>query len=373
MKILTVVGARPQFIKAAVVSRAIADHNRAQPDKTVSEVLVHTGQHYDEGMSEVFFREMRIPDPQYNLGIGSGPHGKMTGRMLESLEEVIQAEKPNLVLVYGDTNSTLAGAIAAAKLQVPVAHVEAGLRSHNRTMPEEQNRVLTDHLAAWLFCPTKTAVYNLQHEGIREKGDSFPQIYHSGDVMYDAVLFYGKLAKLSKKTADLLGLGKQGYYLATVHRAENTDNPGNLSRILQALDEIAQRIPVILPLHPRTRKVVLSAGIVLKHLKLLEPLGYLEMLALLSGCRGVFTDSGGLQKEAYFCGKPCVTLREETEWTELVSLGCNCLTGAVPRRIKAAEQRIIQMSVKPVGGLFGDGNAGVRIIQTLVDFGMKNT
>ncbi len=352
MKILTVIGARPQFIKAAVVSRLLL----GRPG--VEEVLVHTGQHYDENMSDVFFSELGIPKPAHQLGIGSGQHGAQTGRMLEGLEQVMLAVKPDLVLVYGDTNSTLAGALAAAKLHIPIAHVEAGLRSFNRRMPEEINRVLTDHVSTWLFAPTELAVRNLENEGLRGAA-----VVLAGDVMYDAALYYGARAKLDVVTR--LGLEAKGYALATVHRAENTDPGPRLWALLEGLCTVAAELPVVLPLHPRTRAVLQRERVLEKYhqrLRLLEPVGYLDMVALEKHARVIATDSGGVQKEAFFHGVPCVTLRDETEWMELVELGWNRLVP--PLDAAAVAQGILQQdgpgrAAPP--GLYGGGKAGAAI------------
>lgn len=323
MRVLSVVGARPQFVKAGVVSRALADAG-------ITEILVHTGQHHDAQMSEVFFRELRIPAPAYNLGVHGGGHGEMTGRMLEGLEKILIAEKPDWVLVYGDTNSTLAGALAAAKLQVRIAHVEAGLRSFNRKMPEEINRVLTDHVSDLLFCPTSGSQKNLQREGITQG------VYVVGDVMMDATLAAIAVAQTTSSILDGLGLSKGGYALATIHRAQNTDEPENLREIANWLRDQAASRPVVLPLHPRTRGALEKGGIDLSSLRIIDPVGYIDMQMLLAGCVEVFTDSGGLQKEAYFHRKPCTTLRDETEWVETIDAGWNRLwkgeTGYAARR-----------------------------------------
>ena len=364
MKIFTIVGARPQFIKAAVISRAIEEYNQRTTTKEhIEEILVHTGQHYDENMSAVFFREMQIPEPKYHLGIGAGNHGAMTGRMLESLENLMLDEKPDAVLVYGDTNSTLAGALAAAKLHIPVAHVEAGLRSFNMQMPEEINRILTDRVSSWLFCPTDTAVKNLELEGAAD----WPgvQVHPVGDVMYDAALFYRERAVAGPLVSGLLEQYKEDFYLATVHRQENTDDPLRLRSIMAALDEIAVRVPVILPLHPRTRKQLTAIGLGLKHVTCIEPVGYLDMITLLAHCQAVFTDSGGVQKEAFFFHKPCVTLRDETEWVELVEHGFNCLVGADQERILEAERIFILKLRNFKVPLYGKGITGKIIVDIL--------
>ncbi|MEJ5336111.1 MAG: UDP-N-acetylglucosamine 2-epimerase (non-hydrolyzing) [Thermus sp.] len=316
MRVVSVIGARPQFIKAVVVSRAL----RAMPG--LREVVIHTGQHYDDNMSRIFFEELEIPEPDYHLGIGGGTHGQNTGRMLEAIERVLLEEKPDWVLVYGDTDSTLAGALAAAKLHIPVAHVEAGLRSFNRRMPEEINRVLTDHISDLLFAPTETAVQNLLREGI-----SPDRIHLVGDVMYDAALYYGEKAEKHSQILKRLGLVPKGYILATVHRAENTDDPNRLRVILEALAEVHREVPVVLPVHPRTRKRVEEFGLsgFLGYLLTIDPVGYLDMVMLEKNAWRIATDSGGVQKEAFFYKVPCVTLRKETEWVELVELGWNRL------------------------------------------------
>lgn len=320
-KILTVVGARPQFIKAAVVSRAI------EQAENISEVLVHTGQHYDSNMSDVFFEELEIPKPHYHLGVGGGTHGQNTGRMLEKIEGLIQAEKPDWVLVYGDTDSTLAGALAACKLHVPIAHVEAGLRSFNKLMPEEVNRVLTDHISSLLFTPTAVAVKNLAKEGI--VGNKVQMV---GDVMYDAAMFYKARAKPPNN--DTVNNWKSGLFaLCTVHRAENTDNVERMKGILEGLSYASY--PIVLPMHPRTRVRLAKMGLATpENVLVIEPVSYLEMVWLEMNCRLVITDSGGVQKEAYFHGKPCLTLRDETEWSELVDLSVNRLVGVDPKKIK---------------------------------------
>ncbi len=359
MRIVTIVGARPQFVKAAVVSRAIASAPAAGLP-AIEELIVHTGQHYDDNMSEVFFREMQIPEPAHNLGIGGALHGEMTGRMLAGIEQVLLERKPDAVLVYGDTNSTLAGALAAAKLHIPVAHVEAGLRSFNRRMPEEINRVLADHTSSWLFCPTATAVRNLEREGL-----AGARVSNVGDVMYDAALFYARLAAPSAQAESLVRDLDRGFYLATVHRAENTDDPARLAEIMAALDELAERVGLILPLHPRTAKKLASFSIEPRTVKVIEPVGYFDMLHLLQRCRAVLTDSGGLQKEAYFFRKPCVTMRDETEWLELVEGGYNVLAGADRRRILSALARLEGAAPDWDARLYGDGDAGGKIVGLL--------
>ena len=318
MKILTIVGARPQFIKAAAVSRVLRER--------FQEVLVHTGQHYDGNMSQVFFDELEIPRPDYNLGIGSGGHGAQTGAMLAAIEAILLKEKPHRVLVYGDTNSTLAGALAAAKLHVPVAHVEAGLRSFNRRMPEEINRILTDHVADLLFCPSETAVANLAAEGITRG------VHPVGDVMHEALMHAVAMAERKSGIMDRQHLVPGGYALATIHRAENTDDSVRLAHLVETLREVSLRMPVIFPVHPRTR-VQLQAGgggagsSAGGDLRMIDPVGYLDMVRLEGGASVILTDSGGIQKEAYWLRVPCVTLREETEWVETVQQGWNALAG----------------------------------------------
>jgi UDP-GlcNAc3NAcA epimerase len=355
IKIVTIVGARPQFIKAAAISRAI----RSRFADQVEEVLVHTGQHYDENMSKVFFEELDIPQPKYNLEISGGLHGAMTGRMLEAVEKVLLDEKPDWVLIYGDTNSTLAGALAAAKLHIPVAHVEAGLRSFNMRMPEEVNRIVADRLSTLLFCPTATAVANLSKEGI-EVG-----VHNVGDVMYDVSLFYRDMARQRSQIIQTLGLNEGGYVLATCHRAENTDDRDKLSGIVDALVSIAELVPVVLPLHPRTRKMLAEAGLMdrLRVLTVVEPVPFLDMIRLEQCASAIVTDSGGVQKEAYFFGVPCITVRNETEWTETVESGWNHLVGSDPARIANAFANLRRpLQREP---LYGDGRAADLIVARL--------
>ena len=347
LNIVTVVGARPQFVKAAVLSRLI----RSEYSDSIHEYLVHTGQHYDENMSGSFFRDLRIPQPDINLEIGSGPHGAMTGRMLESIEKVLLDRKPNLLLVYGDTNSTLAAALAASKLHISVAHVEAGLRSFNKAMPEEQNRILTDHLADLLFCPTERAVDNLRQEGITGG------VHNCGDIMLDASLYYRSFSRESELTLP------DDFFLITLHRAENTDDKNRLASIVNALNSFTD-MQGILPLHPRTRKMLEKFGLTFeKHIRVIDPVGYLDMLALEDKCRFIVTDSGGLQKEAYFFQKPCITLRDQTEWVETVEAGANVVVGADREKIVGA------LKNPPIPGvwndLYGNGSAGSDIVSTL--------
>ncbi len=355
MKIVTVLGARPQFIKAAAVSRALRNH------PGIGEVLVHTGQHFDDSMSRIFFREMEIPEPAYHLDVHSLPHGAMTGRMLEKIEEVIRKERPDATMVYGDTNSTLAGALAAAKIPPGrVVHVEAGLRSHNMSMPEEINRILTDRLSTILFCPTDTAVANLHAEGF----EGFPcSIHKPGDVMQDAAMFYG--ARSAERSTVMRTLGDAPFVLATLHRQENTDDPARLSGILDGLGRIHRRIRVVLPVHPRTRKTMEAGGFATP-VMLIDPVGYFDMLELLKHASLVLTDSGGVQKEAYFHALNCVTLRDETEWTELVHGGFNMLAGADADVIEKAFATMIERKNDFSGDLYGGGKASGRIADMLL-------
>ena len=363
MKIVTVVGARPQFVKAAVVSKAFAHQDG------ITELIVHTGQHYDNALSEVFFEEMGIPDPAHNLNVGSGPHGFQTGQMLAKVEAVLTAERPDAVLVYGDTNSTLAGALAAVKMGIPVAHVEAGLRSYNRQMPEEINRVLTDHASDLLFAPTLTAAANLAKEGIPAS-----KVHLTGDVMFDAVKQYERAAR-NRRILSALGIEPKHFVLATIHRAENTDHVDRLTAIFRALAKVSSSIRVVLPLHPRTRSAVDRLGLLKEApstLNVIDPVGYLDMLALEAGAAVVVTDSGGVQKEACFCGVPCVTVREETEWPELVDAGWNIL--APPQ----SEDAVVSAVLASVGSRgsettgFGDGNAARKIV-AILQAGLERT
>lgn len=354
MKIVTIVGARPQFVKAAVVSRVIAGRD------DMREVIVHTGQHFDPAMSDVFFEEMGIPRPNYFLDIHSLDHGAMTGRMLERIEEVLNAERPECVVVYGDTNSTLAGALAGRKLHVPVAHIEAGLRSFNMDMPEEINRIIADRISNLLCCPTDQAVENLAREGF----DAFDcRIERTGDVMYDAALYYGALVGRRANVANTLP-STQDFALCTVHRAENTDDPNRLRSIITALNIVARQVPVVFPMHPRTRNAVAAAGITVDF-PAIDPVGYFDMLELLKRCRIVLTDSGGLQKEAFFFAKPCVTLRDETEWVELSACGANKLAGATTEQIVETFREMINAQPDCRPDLYGDGHAGQRIVDAL--------
>jgi UDP-GlcNAc3NAcA epimerase len=355
IKIVTIVGARPQFIKAAAVSRAI-QHFKSE---SISEVIVHTGQHYDENMSDVFFNELGIPQPKYNLAISGGSHGSMTGRMLEGIEGVFQKEKPDLVLIYGDTNSTLAGALAASKLHIPIAHVEAGLRSFNMRMPEEINRILSDRVSSILFCPTDTAVNNLKAEGIT-KG-----VNNVGDVMYDVALHYRDKAREQSDILNKLGLVGKPYVLATCHRAENTDDPKRLHGIMQALSIIAEKVPIVFPIHPRTHKLISDQCLThyLDRLIILNPLSFLDMVALEQAAKTILTDSGGVQKEAFFYNVPCITMRDETEWVETVHLGWNRLVGASSTAIVNGINQTMESSFSTqTSAPYGDGKAAEKIV-----------
>lgn len=358
MKIITIVGARPQFIKAAAVSRAFAKHD------DIEEKIVHTGQHFDANMSDVFFEEMEIPKPHYNLDVNGLGHGAMTGQMLEKIEKVLLDEKPDWVLVYGDTNSTIAGALAASKLHVKVAHVEAGLRSFNMKMPEEVNRILTDRISNILFCPTDASIENLTNEGY----DNIDiKVMRSGDVMQDAAMFYAEKSRKPK-----LDLPKE-FILATIHRAENTDDLNRLTSIFEAFEEIGKKTPVVLPLHPRTRNIIKKQNINFdsERIIIIDPVGYLEMVYLLQYCKMVMTDSGGLQKEAFFFKKACVTLRDETEWVELVNNGFNTIVGANKQRIIDAflnQGFNINFSID----LYGGGKAADNIAEALLNFNKEN-
>lgn len=364
MKLLTVVGARPQFIKAAVISRAIPLFNSRQAGRRlVQEVLVHTGQHYDDEMSEIFFRELGIPAPAHHLGVGSGPHGQQTGRMLEGLERAMEKEAPDIVLVYGDTNSTLAGGLAAVKLHIPVAHVEAGLRSYNRAMAEEINRVAVDHLSTWLFCPTTQAVKNLGCEGL------VTGVHHVGDVMYDSLRYNLERSGAGAHLLSELGLRPNDYALATIHRAETTDRPEILRELVHAFGQLG--LPVLLPLHPRTRSAMRQAGIALppSGLRLIPPVSYHDMLLLERQAKLILTDSGGVQKEAFWLGRPCVTLRGETEWVETVDAGWNRIAGTDAEEVVAAARAALGEQPSALGQPYGDGHAAERILEVLAVHG----
>jgi len=358
MKIVTILGARPQFIKAGSVSREILSQKGAGAD--IEEIIVHTGQHYDSNMSDVFFDELRIPRPDYYLGIGGKTHGAMTGQMIEEIEQVLVKEKPDWAMVYGDTNSTLAGAISASKLHIKIAHVEAGLRSFNMEMPEEINRILTDRISSILFCPTQAAVDNLNIEGVKYWST---QVVLSGDVMLDGAMFYRELAQRPQ------GLTvSENFVLCTIHRAENTDDPIRLGSIVSALNQIAEQTQVILPLHPRTKKMLEQGNYATKGLTIIEPIGYLHMVWLLDNCSKVMTDSGGLQKEAYFFKKSCITLRNETEWIELVDSNYNILADADIDTILDAYNKFQAMNDFSEK-FYGEGNASQIIVEALIQYG----
>lgn len=355
MKIITVIGARPQFVKAGALSRTFAQN----PE--IEEIIVHTGQHFDENMSSVFFDEMEIPKPKYNLQINSLSHGAMTGRMLEGIEEIILKEKPDLLLVYGDTNSTIAGALAAKKLHIKVAHVEAGLRSFNMRMPEEVNRILTDRISDYLFCPTDTAIQNLENEGYNEIDCD---VVKSGDVMQDAVNFYAKLS--SEKSKVMAEINLSNFCLTTLHRAENTDDIKLLTSIVEALNEIHKAIiPVVIPLHPRTKAKLIEFGLTL-NVKTIDPVGYFDMIELLKNCSLVMTDSGGLQKEAFFFQKNCITLRDQTEWVELIQAGVNVLVGADKAKIISEARIGLSNSGDFSQNLYGNGMACQNIMNHIL-------
>lgn len=377
MKLVTIIGARPQFIKAAAISRAI---QALFPD-TLREVIVHTGQHYDDNMSQVFFDEMRIPRPDYRMEVGSGQHGQQTAAMISKIEEILLAEKPDCVVLYGDTNSTLAGAVAASKHYLPVAHIEAGLRSFDKRMPEEINRILCDHVSTLLFSPTHTGVENLQREGFALDNPGpytmdNPRVYHCGDVMYDNTLYFSDYARNTVDIVQSLGLKPGAFILATIHRNTNTDVPERLSSIFSALLELTERHgqTVLLPLHPRTKKVLESnlAPDVLQRLrasdrlKLILPVSFLEMTALEDACKMVVTDSGGVQKESFFLGKPCIVLRPQTEWVELVECGTAILTDADTGRILDAYQHFQSVGDLQFPKIFGDGHAAEFIVSEIV-------
>ena len=381
MKLVSVVGARPQFVKAAPVSRAIGRYNKMGRSPSIADVLVHTGQHYDYNMSQVFFDQLQIPKPDYHLGVGSGKHGEQTGAMLIKIEAVLSEENPDLVLIYGDTNSTLAGALAGAKLTIPVAHVEAGLRSFNRRMPEEINRVAADHLSSILFCPTDQAVENLGREGVVDKkmtgaktgslaeGNPFElkrRVLLVGDVMYDAFLINKEVASTKSRVLEEQRLDRGGYCLATIHRQENTDDPERLGNIFYALDQLGgEGTPVVVALHPRTKKALEENNIGNTrnpNLRIIPPVSYLDMIALEMNAGVILTDSGGVQKEAYFVRVPCVTLRDETEWVETVDAGWNVLAGSDPERIMTSVR-----GARPgkEGSLYGDGRASEIIVDEI--------
>ncbi len=354
MKIITIVGARPQFVKAAALSRELAKHNN------IEEIIIHTGQHFDKNMSDIFFDEMEIPQPKYNLDINSISHGAMTGRMLEGIEKILIDEKPDLLLVYGDTNSTIAGALAAKKLHIKVAHVEAGLRSFNIEMPEEVNRILTDRISDFLFCPTTTAIDNLMKEGY-SKIDC--NILNCGDVMQDAANFYALKSK--EKATIIETLNIEEFILCTLHRAENTDDENRLTEIIEALNEIHQTIPILLPLHPRTKGKIEALNVDLE-VEIINPVGYFDMIELLKRCSLVMTDSGGLQKEAFFFKKNCITMREQTEWIELLENDVNVLVGSDKNKIISGVQRMLNHPSDFSVDLYGNGKACENIVKEIL-------
>lgn len=354
VKIVTILGTRPQFIKAAAVSAVFKE--------SVNEILVHTGQHYDANMSDVFFEELNIPKPAYHLNVGSGSHGAMTGAMLIAIEEVLLKEQPDFVMVYGDTNSTLAGAVAASKLLIPVIHVEAGLRSFNKAMPEEQNRILTDHVSSLLFVPTQTAVNHLKTEGITAG------VHLVGDVMFDGILHFSKIAQEKSTILTTLGLNEKEFMLCTIHRAENTNDIHRLKAIFNALNTSGEHI--VLPLHPRTLKYVSDYGIpISENVRIIEPVGYLDMVRLEAAAKKILTDSGGVQKEAFFLGVPCITMRDETEWVETVENGWNCIVGADEEKIRNAILNFVPASERK--DYFGQGDAVQKMISFIQTYPLK--
>jgi len=356
-KILTIVGARPQFVKAAALSRQIQKVG-------MEEVLVHTGQHFDKNMAEIFFQQMNIPQPKYNLGINSLSHGAMTGRMIEKIEEILLKEKPDVMVVFGDTNSTIAGALAASKLHIPVAHVEAGLRSFNMKMPEEVNRILTDRISSFLFCPNQTAVDNLSAEGF---SNFDTQIEISGDVMYDVALYYSKISEKHSTLISDLNLQNQPFLLATLHRQENTDDLERLNSIINALNLLSKEYKIILPIHPRTQKIIERENIKLEF-DPIDPVGYFDIIELLKKCSFVISDSGGLQKEAFFFEKNCIIIRDETEWTELVDLGYNFVVGANQQKILNTVEKIQNSNTVFNAQPYGNGNAAEKIAAYLKQY-----
>ena len=375
MKIVTVIGARPQIIKAAALSRAIRTHYQSQ----VHEVIVHTGQHYDENMSQVFFDELGIPKPDYNLQVGSASHGVQTAKMTEGIERILLAERPDYLVLYGDTNSTLAGAVAAAKIHVPIAHIEAGLRSFNKSMPEEINRIVCDHCSTLLFSPTQAGVDNLAKEGFQLDNEGpytidNPKVVHCGDIMYDNSLYFSKVAEEKVNVLKRLNLEGKPFVLATLHRDSNTDNAERLNHILDALMEIAEELPVVLPLHPRTRKMIGQLVEEPKqqrlfhneHLKTTDPVSFLEMVQLEQHARLVMTDSGGVQKESYFFQKPCVILRPETEWVEIVQVGAGTLLDANKNNIMEASLRYLKQPPVTFPEIFGDGHAAEFMLEQMI-------
>ena len=378
MKIVTIIGARPQIIKAAALSRAIKN----KFSNSITEIIVHTGQHYDENMSQVFFDELGIPEPNYNLNVGSGSHGKQTATMIAGIEDILLQEIPSAIVLYGDTNSTLAGAIAASKIHVPVVHIEAGLRSFNKAMPEEINRIMCDHVSTLLFSPTKTGFQNLQNEGFKAKNEkpftaNNPKIYHSGDVMFDNSLYFSEVADEKTTIISKNNLQKNNFILATIHRNNNTDEPVRLNALFNALYKIseANKLDVLLPLHPRTAKLLefnLEAELhqkikASKHFKIIPPVSFLEMIALEKNCKIVMTDSGGVQKEAFYFEKPCVILRTETEWVELVECGAAMIADADEQKIMTAYKTLTSKNNMQFPKLYGDGKAAEFICEEMLE------
>ena len=377
IKIVTIIGARPQIIKAAALSRAIKNNFSSQ----ITEIIVHTGQHYDDNMSQVFFDELEIPLPNYNLNVGSGNHGKQTATMISAIEDVLLIEKPNAIVLYGDTNSTLAGAMAASKIHIPVIHIEAGLRSFNKSMPEEINRIMCDHVSTLLFSPTKTGFNNLIQEGFLSQNNApysidNPKIYHCGDVMYDNSLFFSKISDVKTSIINDLKLKNNGFILATIHRNNNTDEPIRLNALFKSLNDISinHQLQIVLPLHPRTSNLLdrnLSKDLVEairlnSNFKIISPVSFLEMLALEKNCCLVMTDSGGVQKEAFYFEKPCVILRPETEWIELLENGAALIADADENKIKFSFEQLIAKKDLSFPKLYGDGNAAVFICSEII-------
>ncbi len=377
IKIVTIIGARPQIIKAAALSRAIKNNFSSQ----ITEIIVHTGQHYDDNMSQVFFDELEIPLPNYNLNVGSGNHGKQTATMISAIEDVLLIEKPNAIVLYGDTNSTLAGAMAASKIHIPVIHIEAGLRSFNKSMPEEINRIMCDHVSTLLFSPTKTGFNNLIQEGFLSQTNApysidNPKIYHCGDVMYDNSLFFSKISDVKTSIINDLKLKNNGFILATIHRNNNTDEPIRLNALFKSLNDISinHQLQIVLPLHPRTSNLLdrnlskdLAEAIRLNsNFKIISPVSFLEMLALEKNCCLVMTDSGGVQKEAFYFEKPCVILRPETEWIELLENGAALIADADENKIKFSFEQLIAKKDLSFPKLYGDGNAAVFICSEII-------
>jgi UDP-GlcNAc3NAcA epimerase len=377
-KIVTIIGARPQIIKASAISRAISTRFSTQ----LTEVIVHTGQHYDANMSDVFFKELQIPKPNYNLNVGSGAHGLQTAKMIEGIESILVKEKPNVLLVYGDTNSTLAGAIAASKIQIPVVHIEAGLRSFNKSMPEEINRIMSDHVSTLLFSPTKAGLDNLLQEGFKVNNNTpytfnNPKIYHCGDIMYDNSMHFSEVSDNESSIIAKTGITKNNFVLSTIHRNNNTDDKKRLTAIFKALNEISlkYKLDIVLPLHPRTKKLLETNvdSILLKeiknnsHFKIIEPVSFLDMIALEKHAKLIVTDSGGVQKEAFFFEKPCVILRPETEWTELVDHGTAIIADADTNKIINAFDSFLTISNLTFPPLFGDGKAAEFICEEIIN------